>query len=118
MTETLSDLYESREHFNSHPHKEDDFMMRLDRAFCDIISTHILTRRMTLFGSETDSLKAISTHILTRRMTEDVEYAPYSRNISTHILTRRMTEHPTQHQSRATHFNSHPHKEDDVSDSS
>ena len=77
------------------------------------ISTHILTRRMTLliqfhrhlllhFNShpheEDDNrtgdcynLGSISTHILTRRMTKTFHIIAYDRYISTHILTRRMT---------------------------
>ena len=77
-------------YFNSHPHEEDDFDSRT-RNRRNIISTHILTRRMTpryfrdvglwvfqltssrggwLTGViDYDAIQIISTHILTRRMT-------------------------------------------------
>ena len=55
-------------YFNSHPHEEDD-----SRRFCDVeavnISTHILTKRMTMSGKIPKSADIISTHILTKRMT-------------------------------------------------
>ena len=38
---------ENTEHFNSHPHEEDDYGTCNVRAIY-IISTHILTRRMTM----------------------------------------------------------------------
>ena len=78
-----------------------------------IISTHILTRRMTFhlgksvqvleyFNShpheEDDDVSnnlgwniTISTHILTRRMTTFEDIYKILEDISTHILTRRMT---------------------------
>ena len=34
--------------FNSHPHKEDDTLIRFQFILLSDISTHILTRRMTL----------------------------------------------------------------------
>ena len=58
----------------------------------DNISTHILTRRMTVSFSSFSSFSSISTHILTRRMT---------------MVVARLT-------SSLLHFNSHPHKEDDI----
>ena len=98
-------------HFNSHPHKEDDWCKGYAYVR-DKISTHILTRRMTRrmgialeifdFNShphkEDDCYKVgfvnlcfISTHILTRRMTAAARIDITVIDISTHILTRRMT---------------------------
>ena len=78
-----------KQNFNSHPHKEDDSQCKCYQAE-SVISTHILTRRMTRTLVYDSGLKIISTHILTRRMTTSV--SPYSYR---------------------QHFNSHPHKEDD-----
>ena len=104
--------YQLDNHFNSHPHEEDDFA-EAGKRYRYLISTHILTKRMTdryiqlcymfqYFNShpheEDDNFNNllrsgidISTHILTKRMTEvdrvSVELIP----ISTHILTKRMT---------------------------
>ena len=55
-------------HFNSHPHEEDDgneFMHYIQK----IISTHILTKRMTPLSQMFKTFFFISTHILTKRMT-------------------------------------------------
>ena len=56
-------------YFNSHPHKEDDFCTLVYDPSLKIISTHILTRRMTSCRRFKRIMKCISTHILTRRMT-------------------------------------------------
>ena len=105
----------SRIYFNSHPHEEDD---SIDAYIPTVIyiSTHILTKRMTLplliclfhlfhFNShpheEDDGISQwkfnginISTHILTKRMTYLQSVSFSVTNISTHILTKRMTRHP------------------------
>ena len=119
--------------FNSHPHKEDDVFLFLF-LFTRIFSTHILTRRMTNWGTWGCWRIRFSTHILTRRMTKSSNdnLCPYC--FSTHILTRRMTQvdailflmesfQLTSSQGgwrihwmktrRYNFFNSHPHKEDD-----
>ena len=105
-------LYGKITYFNSHPHEEDDVTCG-SRTIWFNISTHILTRRMTLAGGDPPKIDDISTHILTRRMTcnschrftreryfnshpheEDDEVCRIARDdsdISTHILTRRMT---------------------------
>ena len=54
--------------FNSHPHKEDDWSDIDHRKITDF-STHILTRRMTIFCIFRIRNRCFSTHILTRRMT-------------------------------------------------
>ena len=100
------------------------------------ISTHILTKRMTNSKKEVQSVVHISTHILTKRMTMTGKSRHKERNISTHILTKRMTtasfpaspppifqltssqrgwRRIRRNFKRVSHFNSHPHKEDDAS---
>ena len=54
--------------FNSHPHEEDDGEVIQVRGKYNI-STHILTRRMTIRKDLYSFYQKISTHILTRRMT-------------------------------------------------
>ena len=55
-------------YFNSHPHEEDD-QQSFDMLKIMKISTHILTKRMTIGEDERMKYKDISTHILTKRMT-------------------------------------------------
>ena len=55
-------------HFNSHPHEEDDRRQEVIDYVINI-STHILTKRMTLCVYTTICNIGISTHILTKRMT-------------------------------------------------
>ena len=59
-------------HFNSHPHEEDDKDADWFEAD-ENISTHILTKRMTILNIPQASYSNISTHILTKRMTWDDE---------------------------------------------
>ena len=121
--------------FNSHPHKEDDGnYSRWNSSTC--ISTHILTRRMTVVHCRHCNDWSISTHILTRRMTRCYLKLSNGYIISTHILTRRMTKIKylkqrsqvfqltssqggwppcIQCDTYQKYFNSHPHKEDDLS---
>ena len=61
-------------HFNSQPHKEadeQDVCCEYDR----VISTHSLTRRLTLQMVSHEAGSAISTHSLTRRLTENIAVA-------------------------------------------
>ena len=57
-----------QKYFNSHPHEEDDFVQS-QKIHSNIISTHILTKRMTFSPGIGCTWKLISTHILTKRMT-------------------------------------------------
>ena len=104
-----------------------------------IISTHILTRRMTntarsMIASAIFQLTSsrggwrmlspmllipfhISTHILTRRMTATTFLICPRVRISTHILTRRMTFLCRFRTIYNLYFNSHPHEEDDADNS-
>ena len=81
----------AHKHFNSHPHEEDDIAAIYYEDVVSGISTHILTRRMTLYVKQSLEDEYISTHILTRRMTDLYPYTWRNKVISTHILTRRMT---------------------------
>ena len=56
------------DYFNSQPHKEADLPVE-GRWYCDYISTHSLTRRLTLCNASAESIGSISTHSLTRRLT-------------------------------------------------
>ena len=121
-------------YFNSHPHEEDDSSIRL-YVVMDNISTHILTKRMTLISNhphrfleyfnshphEEDDLKLrhkvtslvkISTHILTKRMTT-IWSALFPTSAFQLTSSRRgWLCHPVQCYFQS-HFNSHPHEEDD-----
>ena len=57
-----------RWHFNSQPHKEADGSVQLHSDTYSI-STHSLTRRLTVILSNLSVLQEISTHSLTRRLT-------------------------------------------------
>ena len=98
-------------YFNSHPHKEDD---KTDNAedYPEEISTHILTRRMTMYHPCSCCARTISTHILTRRMTD-----VHGRILRLwgFQLTSSQGGWPLRSclTMRDGHFNSHPHKEDD-----
>ena len=99
-------------HFNSHPHEEDAPLPRL-YIHRSVISTHILTKRMTMFWLNSMDVEFISTHILTKRMTNVVKDIVLKSNISTHILTKRMTLWRHGITVLSIYFNSHPHEEDD-----
>ena len=127
--------YTSQYHFNSHPHEEDDVEWKMDlkeqlfqltssrrgwlcKPFCKFhwlfISTHILTKRMTIVNFSNVSLWYISTHILTKRMTADNLKYGYERRFQ---LTSSRRGWRLQSISRSLHnlyFNSHPHEEDDL----
>ena len=100
------------------------------------ISTHSLTRRLTLSIIFFFRFVTISTHSLTRRLTvsgcihfwrsmnfnsqphkeadQNATSAPIiTRQISTHSLTRRLTQNSWIDDRQQVHFNSQPHKEAD-----
>ena len=77
------------------------------------ISTHSLTRRLTLTYIRLYSIFVISTHSLTRRLTPVGPCGPMILPISTHSLTRRLTVLPALSSWKAEYFNSQPHKEAD-----
>ena len=76
-------------------------------------STHILTRRMTLFAYPNTSLLTFSTHILTRRMTICDATNPTSAMIFNSHPHKEDDTLSIQTYSLYQFFNSHPHKEDD-----
>ena len=98
--------------FNSHPHEEDDITMDTYR-YNMFISTHILTKRMTIGGSKLGQRIDISTHILTKRMTwcwggrcngaDHFNSHPHEEDDPCSGIKCRLQDH----------FNSHPHEEDD-----
>ena len=121
-------------YFNSHPHEEDDDLAPFVKMSF-VISTHILTKRMTGCVGTAYREKDISTHILTKRMTPGRLGGRFQKHISTHILTKRMTDCRTICVSKnifqltssrrgwrsllfliraCMYFNSHPHEEDDI----
>ena len=99
-------------YFNSHPHEEDDESYRENPVF-RVISTHILTKRMTRWKWLLDTWPYISTHILTKRMTKleariigqecKSRWPPHQENNQKGCLCIRAQ----------VYFNSHPHEEDD-----
>ena len=83
-------------YFNSQPHKEADVGVT-EVSFVFHISTHSLTRRLTVFKWELPEEWDISTHSLKRRLTIKQHYVFLSFPISTHSLTRRLTRTLHQH---------------------
>ena len=80
-------------HFNSQPHKEADVSI-VFFFLASVISTHSLTRRLTILKNSDSSGAKISTHSLTRRLTESGVALYGWITISTHSLTRRLTAYP------------------------
>ena len=99
--------------FNSHPHEEDDSATE-EREEKRVISTHILTKRMTLDEAAEKLSYYISTHILTKRMT----YSTFKVSLRSYYFNS----HPHEEDDRGRtgcdrggiYFNSHPHEEDDA----
>ena len=120
------------QHFNSHPHEEDDnaatppllnwsFQLTSSRRGWQIgtvesdgtnISTHILTKRMTVSAYAFTMLSCISTHILTKRMTSSVPplVTGFVFQLTSSRRGWRIALLPF---SCHNYFNSHPHEEDD-----
>ena len=84
------ELLEVCGYFNSQPHKEADFCFRVSLKIL-LISTHSLTRRLTLLCLIQSECFHISTHSLTRRLTMLAASFASILIISTHSLTRRLT---------------------------
>ena len=80
------------------------------------ISTHSLTRRLTITSESQLQRIYISTHSLTRRLTFDTFRYIAFWIISTHSLTRRLTGNIRTELQFPGHFNSQPHKEADAGD--
>ena len=108
-----------RRYFNSHPHEEDDFSTVVDIIQLVLFQLTSSRRGWRSHLTPTPLIYHISTHILTKRMTllfplcsirrlyfnshpheEDDAHAsefPLYQNISTHILTKRMTKQSPTH---------------------
>ena len=76
--------------FNSRPHKEVDWKVKLD-SYLPGLSTHDLTRRSTRDHHTGCSYRYLSTHDLTRRSTYENSSRRHGIYLSTHDLTRRST---------------------------
>ena len=83
-------------YFNSQPHKEADIAERIGNVFHGI-STHSLTRRLTVKDICTMQCQHISTHSLTRRLTLCYRISGSLYRISTHSLTSYRNSHISTH---------------------
>ena len=77
-------------HFNSQPHEEADLGFVSSVVLRDI-STHSLTKRLTVQNDVFAVSWDISTHSLTKRLTNKKEELDKDIEISTHSLTKRLT---------------------------
>ena len=100
------------QYFNSQPHEEADFRKNLVNGKC-VISTHSLTKRLTIKGSINPTYGKISTHSLTKRLTWYSLQSLTQFIISTHSLTKRLTFSANIIQTKQNYFNSQPHEEAD-----
>ena len=79
--------------FNSHPHKEDDNAVK-SFYYSRNLSTHILTRRMTIHHVYLVMFhRSFNSHPHKEDDFHIIELA-FIVHLSTHILTRRMTQNP------------------------
>ena len=92
MTPSCEAEKEDQRYFNSPPHKKNHIATTMINTVFFKISTHILTKRMTIIHSFAAPAIYISTHILTKRMTKKKLARWPKEIISTHILTKRMTQ--------------------------
>ena len=113
MTPSCEAEKEDQRYFNSPPHKKHHIATTMINTVFFKISTHILTKRMTIIHSFAAPAIYISTHILTKRMTDGFPTFCILCVISTHILTKRMTTLQQLVRLSERYFNSHPHEEDD-----
>ena len=58
-----------QDYFNSQPHEEADEVVTASSFYLYDISTHSLTKRLTITRNPTDNMLVISTHSLTKRLT-------------------------------------------------
>ena len=78
------------------------------------ISTHSLTKRLTIKGPGSIEYGFISTHSLTKRLTMTGAVGYTQAIISTHSLTKRLTVCRVLTEQHPGYFNSQPHEEADV----
>ena len=78
-------------HFNSHPHEEDD-QLAIQFIYNIIISTHILTKRMTIVThTKQNNRNYFNSHPHEEDDHGLFKFENKRTYISTHILTKRMT---------------------------
>ena len=102
-----------KNHFNSHPHEEDDPVPSVTPPFFNI-STHILTKRMTCKYVSTSGIEIF-------QLTSSRRGWPRCQRVH-HCGISHFNSHPHEEDdgkfqrrsSRRGHFNSHPHEEDDA----
>ena len=100
-------------YFNSHPHEEDDSSSSATAKSFGNFNSH--PHEEDDVGTfQINAMLDISTHILTKRMTVNEGVSSLKNEISTHILTKRMTWVEEYQAKNGIHFNSHPHEEDDA----
>ena len=88
-----------------------EFALRLAKD----ISTHSLTKRLTITSLKPSFYNNISTHSLTKRLTVyQMKQGGLLFPISTHSLTKRLTEKRTGKERYIKYFNSQPHEEADL----
>ena len=78
-------------YFNSHPHEEDDDATTKAKLTDTVFQLTSSRRGWHTLLNGSSFANGISTHILTKRMTVLFPYWVCCHNISTHILTKRMT---------------------------
>ena len=94
LTKRMTSFYlfnaSNARYFNSHPHEEDDSLFYIYSSLLTYFNSHPHEEDDYMFFSFIICMR-ISTHILTKRMTLTPVILSYASNISTHILTKRMT---------------------------
>ena len=88
----MTGIHSGSTYFNSQPHEEADCVRELTLDTSLTISTHSLTKRLTVESPEKIKVTYISTHSLTKRLTPCAPPgAAAAIHISTHSLTKRLT---------------------------
>ena len=99
--------------FNSHPHEEDDYPLEMQRTQGKYFNSHPHEEDDLPPDVIRDACWCISTHILTKRMTIWLQLHRYTFPIFQLTSSRRGWHRGTASHFRTSHFNSHPHEEDD-----
>ena len=110
-SDTILDIVKSD--FNSQPHKEADWSTYTSKQFWDYFNSQPHKEADDWHAIVQSSMISISTHSLTRRLTVSPYSAFFVTEISTHSLTRRLTP-VLGFCTLLHHFNSQPHKEADL----
>ena len=115
MTPSCEAEKEDQRYFNSPPHKKNHIATTMINTVFFKISTHILTKRMTIIHSFAAPAIYISTHILTKRMTTRL-FSVMTLNLFQLTSSRRGWRCGLCRKTLQCYFNSHPHEEDDPTD--